>query len=442
MTNVVKCSQCNIVIDEMLSYIQNKVSVIDEETLVRICKSSFTSDEIKTSKSLLFESISTDVRKVVRKNKGKEERDMADIIKLFKSAEPTEIPVFVARQLEKLPPITFDHLDCTKLLKDIVRMQSTITDMKATYATLDDLKELKDEFFKIQHDSLPPTSAFKVNSKRGAWALDSGPMGLSNVQNSSMNEECIINNSGLSSNCNKISPPRYREMMRVDEKKQRKNHNFKLKVQQRSEPAYSVSCAMTRDCDAASSSAVTSQQASRQARAQSPALASPAQVASQLIDTENNMRLFTSLQRTGDNEISANVQNNEKEWQQVSYKKRTKYRFAGKSGTARDISCNFKAAEKKIPILITNIHSDTTEDDIISYIYSKTQETVCLEKIKIRKDKGHSAYKFFVSGSKLSLYLDESIWPAGIIFRRFINFSNRDTNRMFSVDGLKQQYNG
>ncbi|XP_026315752.1 uncharacterized protein LOC113227094 [Hyposmocoma kahamanoa] len=36
MTAVIKCNTCNIVIDEMLSYIQNKVSVMDEETLVRI----------------------------------------------------------------------------------------------------------------------------------------------------------------------------------------------------------------------------------------------------------------------------------------------------------------------------------------------------------------------------------------------------------------------
>lgn len=90
-TNVLKCDKCNIVIDEMLSYIQNKVSVIDEVTLVRICVSSFTGEEIKTSKSLLFDSIPTNLRKIIRKNKGKEERDLSDIINLFKSADPDDI---------------------------------------------------------------------------------------------------------------------------------------------------------------------------------------------------------------------------------------------------------------------------------------------------------------------------------------------------------------
>lgn len=448
MTNVVKCSKCNIVIDEMLSYIQNKVSVIDEVTLVRICTSSFTSEEIKTSKSLLFDSIPTELRKVVRKNKGKEERDMADIIKLFKSAEPTEIPVFVARQLEKLPPITFDHLDCTKLLKDIVRMQATINEMKTTYATLDDLNELKDEFVKIKCDSLPPTSAFKVNTKRGAWLLDSGPMGLSNVHNSSMNEECIINNSGLGSDSSKKTSPRYRNIMRVDEKQRQKSENSKLKGTrlQRSEPAGSVNITMTHECDEAPSAAATSEPSNYHLCVQSrrPAAASPPQVAiaSQLTDTEYTTASVANLQREGANEITSKLCNKDEEWQQVSYKKRTQYRFAGKSGIAKDLDCNFKAAERKIPILITNIHGETTEDDIITYIYRKTQETVCLEKIQMRKDKGHNAYKFFVSESKVSLYLDENIWPAGIIFRRFMNFNYRNTNRFSSVDGAKQQNNG
>jgi hypothetical protein len=47
MSSVLKCNSCNIVIDELLSYIQNKISIVDEETLVRICTTSFSSDEIK-----------------------------------------------------------------------------------------------------------------------------------------------------------------------------------------------------------------------------------------------------------------------------------------------------------------------------------------------------------------------------------------------------------
>lgn len=107
MSVILKCNVCNIVIDEMFSYIQNKISVSDEETLVRICTSSFTSEEIKISKTLLFESLPTSQRKIVRKNKRKEERDLEDIINVLKTVDPDFVPLFVAHQLEKLPPILF-----------------------------------------------------------------------------------------------------------------------------------------------------------------------------------------------------------------------------------------------------------------------------------------------------------------------------------------------
>lgn len=196
MANVLKCSVCNIVIDEL--------TVIDEDTLTRICLSAFSIEEIKKSKSLLFESLSSDQRKILRKGKGKEERDLNDIVSLFKTVDPEEIPVFVARQLEKLPPITFDHLDCTKLLKDILRLQAEINSVKAGYATVQQLNTVKQEILhEMRCTSLvePPASNLQnINCRRGAWTLDSGPMGLSHFQNSTINEQNTIADDNISQN--------------------------------------------------------------------------------------------------------------------------------------------------------------------------------------------------------------------------------------------------
>lgn len=61
-----------------------------------------------------------------------------DIISLFKVADSDVMPVFVARSLEKLPPITFDHLDVSKLLKILIlnRLQSEIKNIKSFYVTI------------------------------------------------------------------------------------------------------------------------------------------------------------------------------------------------------------------------------------------------------------------------------------------------------------------
>ncbi|XP_063545822.1 uncharacterized protein LOC134753809 [Cydia strobilella] len=184
--SLVKCNKCNIVIDELLAYVQNKLSIIDEDSLMRICVSAFKSEEIKRSKQLLFESLPTEKRMITRKNAGKENRDLADIISLLKGTNSELVPIFVARSLEKLPPLTFDHLDVTKLLKDLVLMQTEIRDIKEKYATKD---QLKDEILRLTPiaptpDPLSVPSRFRsfinVNTKRGGY-VDSGPTGLSQL---------------------------------------------------------------------------------------------------------------------------------------------------------------------------------------------------------------------------------------------------------------------
>lgn len=72
----------------------------------------------------------------------------------------------------------------------------------------------------------------------------------------------------------------------------------------------------------------------------------------------------------------------------------------GKTGVATDVECQFKAANKKVPIFITNIHSETSENDIVNYIRSKTGNGVSKENTHEER-KGDIAYKFLVSESKL-----------------------------------------
>lgn len=433
MTNVVKCSVCNIVIDELLSYIQNKVSIADEETLVRICTTTFTSEEIKNSKKLLFESIPTDKRKIVRKSKGKEDRDVADIISLFKSEEPDNIPVFVARQLDKLPPILWDHLDCSKLLKDMITMKSEIEAIRTTYATLQCVNELKTEFRRLKTDSLPPaTSLFKVNTKRGAW-LDSGPMGLSHEYDVSTNEISTQNS------LNQKSPSMQPEILRVEQNKQaehNQNDHQRSSVERAQASAGAgngeggVRPIVSQESSGPTGSVVTSDTTSM----------TGTQLREQL--TASDKAGDRCALKLSESERSSN--DNTEKWQKVVYrKKQNKYRYSGKSGIARDLECTFRAADKKIPMFITNVHISATERDIINHIYNKTQERVFLEKINMKVERGHKAYKFMISESNLSIYMDESFWPEGVLFRRFVNFKHKKTNAAdsASVDVLNKENN-
>ncbi|OWR46021.1 mutant cadherin [Danaus plexippus plexippus] len=160
MSNTLKCNVCHIVIDELLAYIQNKIPIADEVTLVQICSSAFSCEQIEKANSLLLESLPSDVRITIRKGKGTENRLLYDNINVFKITEPDVLPIFVARDLKKLPPIERS-----------------------------DLEDIKREYLSRKVVS-PPFSAAKINMKWGG-CLDSGPIGLSYL------EDIVTNNDYL-----------------------------------------------------------------------------------------------------------------------------------------------------------------------------------------------------------------------------------------------------
>ncbi len=75
----------------------------------------------------------------------KESRNLTDMIKLIQE-RGEDIPECVARDLSKLPPITFDSLDESMLLSQIQKTQAEVNVLKATVASqnsvADSLKEV------------------------------------------------------------------------------------------------------------------------------------------------------------------------------------------------------------------------------------------------------------------------------------------------------------
>ncbi|RVE53771.1 hypothetical protein evm_001663 [Chilo suppressalis] len=384
MASTVKCNTCNIVIDELLAFVQNKISIMDEDTLVRLCVTSFKSDEITQSKSLLFESLPSEKRKILRKRQGKENRDMMDIITLFKGTDPEFIPVFVARELEKLPPITWDHLDATKILKDLLILQSDLKDIKSKYVTSQQLEDLRNEMnSKITSPNRSTPNRFRnihVNKKRGA-CVDSGPIGLTHM-NSSLTDCDLANLSYLSNlNCN-------------NERKSQEYPPNKTNTSGRGALHITLTGRETGF--------------SRE----------PVTAANQLCNTSTPIASASTAycENAIPKTTFAEKVRSDGEWKLVQRRKtKMNYRYHGTTGVSQDDEGKFKAAVNKVPIFITKVHKDTTDSDIRDYVYKKTKENITLEKISFKRERGYKAYKFFVSEQKLSVFLDSNLWPQGII---------------------------
>ncbi|CAG9791325.1 unnamed protein product [Diatraea saccharalis] len=151
---------------------------MDNESLIKICVSEFSEKEIEDAKTLLFESVQKEAhRKVSRRKGGKTTRNVEDIICFFKEVDPDCVPIFVARDLQKLPPISFDHIDAVSILKDITKLRNDMNNFKEKYATLSQVQELQNDL-----ESVKLASSYNyqnVNTgKRGAYLLESGPIGL------------------------------------------------------------------------------------------------------------------------------------------------------------------------------------------------------------------------------------------------------------------------
>ncbi|CAG4949030.1 unnamed protein product [Colias eurytheme] len=210
-----------LVINELLTFVQNKHEVMDSESLARICATAFTKEDIEIAKAILFKC--TDKRNIKRKNKdGKNDKDLYDMIEIFKIAEPEKLPTFVARNLNKLPPITFDHVDVSRLLKDILIIQNDIKNIKNTYVTNDQLFKVREECIKSLsgneslNTNLLNNSFQNINRKRGAYI----------VCNNESDDSCYLSPKPVLAQCSQTKevndpsteqPPRSRTEERCNE---------------------------------------------------------------------------------------------------------------------------------------------------------------------------------------------------------------------------------
>ena len=113
------------IIDELLCFMVNKWSVMDPETMIKLC-SDFEENEIEASKDILFNKLHDETcstkfikRRAGKKNESTKESNLRDMYQLLQEKGTDELPSFVALDLGKLPPINFNHIDVTVLLKKI-----------------------------------------------------------------------------------------------------------------------------------------------------------------------------------------------------------------------------------------------------------------------------------------------------------------------------------
>ncbi|XP_063382911.1 uncharacterized protein LOC134669330 [Cydia fagiglandana] len=142
-----------VVVNELLAFIQNATVTLDETSIVQICKSSFQEEDICSGKALLYQTLGKADEMPSRRRDGGV-KSLRDIISVFKGTDSSNMPSFVAKDLHRLPVVSLDHVDVSRLLKDIIFLKDSLAEMQAKLEVSNNtISELRSELALIRSAS-------------------------------------------------------------------------------------------------------------------------------------------------------------------------------------------------------------------------------------------------------------------------------------------------
>jgi hypothetical protein len=133
-----------VIVNELLCFVWNKMDILPYDTIVKLCSDVFDDDEVADAKSVLFGVCASadSVRKITRKGADKLKHNLHDILNLLHETEPSDTPCFAAADLSKLPPVHYNHMDMSVILKELELVKGDIAELKlAQVATLEICRE-------------------------------------------------------------------------------------------------------------------------------------------------------------------------------------------------------------------------------------------------------------------------------------------------------------
>lgn len=366
-----------LIINEFLTFVQNKIDILDELSIVQICATNYTDEEIETGKDELYANIADSARKLQRKGEDKKKKNIKDVIKMFKETDPTLQPTFVAKDLNRLPPVTFEHVDVTRLLKDLVIMKTDLQSLRNDAVSKTELNEFQ---AKIASDF--------ASLRTSSYAIDRVHTTDKNIMNQEVKQ-------------NIVTPQKKRTQPPV------------IVPQRKRSDSLDSACA--------------------------PCYRDIVRTGPQQPRLQAN-RTFMQARRPGDNSVTTDdvttqsvelmgvhTHASDNDFKTVMRKKQKQKNMRGTSLT----DCKIKVNESKSSVYLSRASKDTTVDDIKSHILDMGQEFISVEMLKQYREVDFNSFKIVVVASRISNLLEKDFWPKGLVFRRFrerINIDRSTTN--------------
>ncbi|XP_045765850.1 uncharacterized protein LOC123867718 [Maniola jurtina] len=349
----------NLIINEFMTFIQNKIDCLDELSIVQICVSSFSDDEIETG-NVLFENTGGITRNIQRKGEDKNKKNIKDVIKRLKETDPTLQPIFVAKDLNRLPPVTFEHVDVTRLLKDLSAMKSELQNIRSETVSKTEFTQFQT---KISSDISQLLTCTKkpdqITSPKSRDPRVTPKKIISTPSDKDALSPVLVPQRNRASSIETVFTPTYRDI--VQRPLRQASTNF--------------------------------MQARRSGHDR---------VASKIPLTGREANIATSSVVDDDFKLVI----------------RKKTKLKNMRGTLQN-SARILVSESKSAIYLSRAKKSTTDDDIKNHIRDMNQECYSVELLKQNHDVDFNSYKIVVPSSQLSTFLNSDFWPKGLVFRRF-----------------------
>lgn len=356
-----------IIINEFLTFVQNKIDTIDELSIVQICASNFTDVELESGKIVFFDAIGQ--KAIQRKGEDKNKKNIRDVIKLLKETDPLLQPTFVARNLNRLPPVTFDHIDVSRLLKDMVLLKTELQKLRDDSVSKNEMTELRNVISSeiLQCRNKCKETQNKFNSQRNYVEIPMTTRPSSRRRRSSKNHtEEGTSDRSVGQTTTATVPP----------------------------------------------AAAGGDKPSSRARAHSDsieALLSPAptyrDIIRQRVPAQTNMNSTLCSNKDADG------------FTIVSHS-RKRPKNVNKRGTAMGMS-KLLVAEMPCAIYLSRLKKETNVNDVKEYITSMGEECIDVQLLTQKHETNFSSYKVIICKQKIPTFLKDDFWPAGVIFRIF-----------------------
>jgi hypothetical protein len=375
-----KCSVCNVIINEMLAFIADKVDILHDKALLQICTSAYTFEEIEDARHIAM-SLLAPHKRVTRRKEGSEEKSLLEIIKLIKESEPASLPIFVAKTLKKLPAITFDHVDVTAFLKEMAVIKSELAILKSKNCTTQhcstDIDGLKTDIEEIKQHLLNSSSSKDTSKPHSSTPKEH--LNLSNSKKGNKRRKQRTNAHSTADNTvvHVPSSPRLPREKPVDSELS---------------PTSQRSGALTRTCNIADGGSAP------------PAFSYRDKLISQT--NTNNNRNALKVQ---------NGSSQEDDYTLVERKKRSKHKN-NMCGSAPS-SAKIVVAEIPAAIYVSRMALSSSEQDLKEYVQEKGEKCIGVQLLKQKYKTSFKSYKIFISKDKLNTFLCNTFWPVGIKYR-------------------------